>query len=67
MHGGKYKLTAGGNSIIFTLPADNNTAHTKFTWTNGSIMGPTGSLSGNHTAVSFPTRPSGTSPSSSTP
>lgn len=24
-HGGKYKLTAGGNSVIFTLPSDNNT------------------------------------------
>lgn len=60
MHGGKYKLTAGGNSIIFTLPADNNTAHTKFAWTNGSTAGPTGSLSGNHTAVSFPAIPSAT-------
>lgn len=59
-HGGKYKLTAGGSSIIFTLPTDNNTAHTKFTWTNGSITGPTGSLSGNHTAVSFPAIPSAT-------
>ena len=24
-HGKKYKLTAGGNSVIFTLPSDNNT------------------------------------------
>lgn len=24
-HGGKYKLTAGGTSVIFTLPSDNNT------------------------------------------
>lgn len=27
-HGGKYKLTAGGNSVIFTLPSDNNTTYT---------------------------------------
>ena len=60
VHGGKYELTAGGNSIIFTLPANNNTAHTTFTWTNGSTAGPTGSLSGNHTAVSFPAIPSAT-------
>ena len=24
-HGGKYKLTAGGTSVIFTMPTDNNT------------------------------------------
>lgn len=24
-HGSKYKLTAGGNSVIFTMPSDNNT------------------------------------------
>lgn len=24
-HGSKYKLTAGGNSIVFTMPSDNNT------------------------------------------
>lgn len=59
-HGDKYKLTAGGSSVIFTLPTDNNTAHTKFAWTNGSTAGPTGSLSGNHTAVSFPAIPSAT-------
>ena len=27
-HGGKYKLTAGGNSVTFTLPSDNNTTYT---------------------------------------
>ena len=26
-HGGKYKLTAGGNSVIFTMPSDNNTTY----------------------------------------
>ena len=26
-HGGKYKLTAGGTSVIFTMPADNNTTY----------------------------------------
>lgn len=27
-HGTKYKLTAGGSSIIFTMPSDNNTTYT---------------------------------------
>ena len=27
-HDGKYKLTAGGNSVIFTMPSDNNTTYT---------------------------------------
>lgn len=27
-HGGKYKLTAGGSSVIFTMPTDNNTVYT---------------------------------------
>lgn len=31
-HGGKYKLTAGGNSVIFTLPGDNNSYHTTGSW-----------------------------------
>lgn len=26
-HGGKYKLTAGGTSVIFTMPSDNNTTY----------------------------------------
>ena len=33
-HGGKYKLTAGGNSIIFTLPTDNNTNPANYYWAN---------------------------------
>lgn len=33
-HGGKYKLTAGGNSVIFTLPTDNNTNPTNYYWAN---------------------------------
>lgn len=33
-HGGKYKLTAGGNSVIFTLPSDNNTTYTISSGTN---------------------------------
>lgn len=33
-HGGKYKLSAGGSSIVFTLPSDNNTNyyHTSGSW-----------------------------------
>lgn len=27
-HGGKFKLTAGGNSVVFTMPSDNNTTYT---------------------------------------
>ena len=37
-HGGKYKLTAGGNSVIFTLPTDNNT-DTKVKLTSQSTSG----------------------------
>ena len=33
-HGGKYKLTAGGNSVIFTLPTDNNTNPANYYWAN---------------------------------
>ena len=37
-HGGKYKLTAGGSSIIFTMPSDNNTTYTVSTGdSNGEI------------------------------
>lgn len=37
-HGGKYKLTAGGNALIFTLPSDNNTTYTIATGdSNGQI------------------------------
>lgn len=52
--------TIGGNAIKVTLPANpnTNTAHTTFAWTNGTTAGPTGSLSGNHTAVSFGAIPS---------
>lgn len=37
-HGGKYKLTAGGQSVIFTLPSDNNT-DTKVKLTSQSTSG----------------------------
>lgn len=36
-HGGKYKLTAGGNSIIFTLPTDNNTNPANYYWANVKV------------------------------
>lgn len=36
-HGGKYKLTAGGNSVIFTLPTDNNTNPTNYYWANVKV------------------------------
>ena len=51
-HGGKYKLTAGGQSVIFTLPSDNNTdTKVKLTsqTTTGSyplMFGPTSISSG---------------------
>ena len=35
-HGGKYKLTAGGTSVIFTMPTDNNTTYSGAT---GSTLG----------------------------
>lgn len=63
-YGTKYKLTAGGSTFIFTMPASDNTDHypTTFTWTNGTTAGPTGSLTGNSgfTAVSFGAIPSAT-------
>ena len=34
-YGGKYKLTAGGTSVIFTMPASDNT-NTTYTFTNGT-------------------------------
>ena len=33
-HGGKYKLTAGGNTLIFALPSDNNTTYSITTGDN---------------------------------
>lgn len=37
-HNGKYKLTAGGTSVIFTMPGDNNTTYTFATGdSNGQI------------------------------
>ena len=34
VHGGKYELTAGGSSIIFTLPTSNSINPTNFYWAN---------------------------------
>ena len=36
-HGGKYKLTAGGSSVIFTMPASDG--NTTYTFAEGSING----------------------------
>ena len=36
-HGGKYKLTAGGSSIIFTLPTSNNVDPTNYYWANINV------------------------------
>lgn len=33
-HGGKYKLTAGGSTYVFTMPSDNNTTYTFATGDN---------------------------------
>ena len=33
-HGGKYKITAGGTSVVFTMPSDNNTTYTFATGDN---------------------------------
>ena len=41
-HGGKYKLTAAGSSIIFTMPSDNNTTYTFANGTNGFTVTPSG-------------------------
>lgn len=38
-HGGKYKLTAGGSSVIFTLPSDSNTATAADNILDGSNSG----------------------------
>lgn len=35
-HGGKYKLTAGGSTYVFTMPSDNNTT---YTFAEGSTNG----------------------------
>lgn len=58
-HGGKYKLTAGGSSIIFTLPSDNNTNyyHTSGSW---SGLKYTATANGGAGELSF-TIPTGTS------
>lgn len=37
VHGGKYKLTVGGSSIIFTLPTDNNTNPANYYWANVKV------------------------------
>ena len=41
-HGGKYKLTAAGSSVIFTMPSDNNTTYTFANGTNGFTVTPSG-------------------------
>lgn len=57
-HGGKYKLTAGTKSVIFTLPSDNNTNyyHTTGSW-NGLTY--TATANGGAGALAF-TIPTGT-------
>lgn len=50
--------TTNGAITITSSYTNTNTAHTTFAWTNGTTAGPTGSLSGNHTAVAFPAIPS---------
>lgn len=39
-HGSKYKLTAGGGSVIFTMPSDNNTTYTFAGGTNKFTVTP---------------------------
>ena len=56
-HGGKYKLTAGGNSVIFTLPGDNNSYHTTGSWSGLTY---TAAAQGGAEALAF-TLPTGTS------
>ena len=41
-HGGKYALTAGGTSFVFTMPSDNNTTYTFAGGTNGFTVTPSG-------------------------
>lgn len=50
--------TTNGAITIASSYTNTNTAHTTFAWTNGTTAGPTGTLSGNHTAVAFPAIPS---------
>lgn len=50
--------TTNGTITITSSYTNTNTAHTTFAWTNGTTAGPTGTLSGNHTAVAFPAIPS---------
>lgn len=54
----KGRITSASTKTI-TMPANpnTNTAHTTFAWSNGDAAGPTGTLSGNHTAVNFPAIP----------
>lgn len=37
-HGGKYKLTTGGSSVIFTMPADNNTTYSTATSSTAGLV-----------------------------
>lgn len=57
-HGGKYKLTAGTKSVIFTLPSDNNTNyyHTTGSWSGLTY---TATANGGAGALAF-TIPTGT-------
>lgn len=45
-HGSKYKLTTGGTSIVFKMPADNNTHHT-----SKNIVGASATATANATAT----------------
>ena len=45
-HGGKYKLTTGGTSVIFTMPSDNNTHYT-----SKNIVGASSTATANATAT----------------
>ena len=57
-HGSKYKLTAGGSSVIFTMPTDNNTNyyHTTGSWSGLTY---TATANGGAGALAF-TIPTGT-------
>ena len=37
-HGSKYKITAGGDSFVFTMPADNNTTYSAATQSANGLM-----------------------------